>query len=355
MRIRLRQRPGEQSGVVAVVVAIFALVLFASLAFAADLGMAYANQRRIQNGVDAATLAVGRNIATHAGISDNCATVAAGFNGAATRAIATSIFAKNVGPGASVVPGTAGFNVSCETVGTNTSTIVVTVAGQQDSPTFFGGILGRSSIAVGKSARSIVGPLGTVVGLRPFAICESFADQVQGNPGTTFVVPVTQADNGCGTSPGNWALIDFDGGANPTSDSASWTANGYPLPVTVSPPLLMNGDPGFNVNAFTAEMDTMFSTKDVVLPVFDSVTGSGNNSQFNIVGFMSVTPCRYKINNKTGPGTVNTACPALPPSVPSDYIQLMYSSYVPVGQISLTCPFGTDLCDDGPRSSTLAD
>jgi len=341
--------------VTSLLVALLAIVLFGSLAFVSDFGMAYANQRRIQTGVDAAVLAVGKNISSTAGATDTCSTIAANYSGSATRAIATNVFAKNVGTGAALAPGTAGFQVTCETVGTNAQTLVVKAAGQQDSPSFLGGIFGRTKVPVSKGARAIVGPLSSAVGLRPFAICETFADQVMNAPGTTFVVPVTQANAGCGSAPGNWALLDFDGGSNSTGDSANWTANGYQYPVTIDPPLLVNGDPGFNVNAFTAEMDTMFSTLDVVLPVYNSVTGSGNNSSFNIVGFISVTPCRYKINNKSGPGAVNAGCAALPATVPSDYIQLKFSSYVPIGDVSLTCFIGNDLCDDGPRSSTLAD
>jgi hypothetical protein len=111
------------------------------------------------------------------------------------------------------------------------------------------------------------------------------------------------------------------------------------------------------VNSAQTQMDIMFSLHDVVLPVYNSVTGTGSNSQFNIVGFISVTPCRYKINNKTGPSaaSVNAGCAALPATLPSDYIQLKYSAYIPLGQLNLSCPLGTDLCDDGPRGTTLAD
>jgi hypothetical protein len=101
----------------------------------------------------------------------------------------------------------------------------------------------------------------------------------------------------------------------------------------------------------------MFALDDIALPVYNSVTGNGNNSEYNIVGFISVTPCRYKINNKTGPapGDVNPGCAALPATVPSDYLQLKYSSYVPIGDVSLTCAFGNNVCDNGPRGVTLAD
>jgi Flp pilus assembly protein TadG len=342
---------------VAILVALMALALIGVLAFVTDLGMAYANQRRVQNGADAAALAVGHKIAVAAGIGDNCASITTAYNNALTRSYANDAYQRNVAPDASLAAGPAGFKVSCETVGTNPSTVVVRVQGQQASPSFFGGILGRSSVPVTRSASVIVGPLGTVVGLRPFAICEAVADLVRATPGTTFVVPVTQADAGCGTAPGNWAMMDFDGGNNSTGDSATWTATGYPYPVQTDPPLLINGDPGFNVNAIQSEMDTMFAIDDIVLPVYNSVIGTGNNSQFNIVGFISVTPCRYKINSKTGPAiaAVNPGCAALPASPPSDYLQLKYSDYVPIGDVSLTCALGNDLCDDGPRSTELAD
>src|SRR6476620_10601203 len=104
---RLRGTRTER-GITSLLVAILAVVLFGCLAFVSDLGFAYANQRRIQTGADAAALAVGRKIAATAGPTDTCTTVSTNFNNATTRAIATSVFAQNVGAGAQLATGATG-------------------------------------------------------------------------------------------------------------------------------------------------------------------------------------------------------------------------------------------------------
>jgi hypothetical protein len=270
------------------------------------------------------------------------------------RNAASALFAKNA-PGGALASGTAGFDITCETVGTNTETLVVKVAAQQDSPTFLGGFLGRSSVPLSQSARVIVGPLGTAVGLRPFAICRVTAEQVQNAPGTTFVVPVDNNDHGCGSSAGNWALLDFNGGNNANGTLAGWIANGYDGPISDSPPVVIPGDPGFNVNATQTEMDQMMAQSSVVLPVYSSVSGTGQNSSFTITGFLSVVPCRYKINNKSGPSVPNAACGPLPANPPNDYIQLVFSSFIPVGSLNINCKLNDNSCDNGPRTAVLAD
>ena len=100
-------------------------------------------------------------------------------------------------------------------------------------------------------------------------------------------------------------------------------------------------------------MNAMMTLNDIVLPVFDNVSGSGNNSQFRISGFISVTPCGWKFNNKNGSNPACFVAPSAP--VPSDYLQLKFSKYIPVGDLNLTCALGTDACDDGPRGANLAD
>ncbi len=346
-----RRRRGER-GVTALLTALLAVTLLGALAFVSDFGFAYANQRRIQTGADAAALAVGRKIAVSAGPSDTCSTVSSSFGTSAERSYAAGVFAKNAASGAGLEPGATGFDVSCTPAGV----VVVTVKGAQDSPTFFGGIFGQSRVRVGERAQVTVGALGAVVGVRPFAICKTIADSVRNNPGTTFVVPITNTNTGCGSAAGNWSMLDFNGGSNPTGDMQNWIANGYPEPLSVTSPTQIPGDPGFNVNAAQSEMDSMMALDNVVFPVFSTVTGNGNNASFTVIGFVSVTPCRYQINNKSGPGSasVNPGCGAAP-TTNGSWIQLKYSAFIPIGQLNLTCRLGDHSCDAGPRGTSLAD
>lgn len=353
----IAQRRRDERGVTAVLTAIMAVVLLSIMAFVSDFGFAYANQRRIQNGADAAALAVGKKIAAESLSVDDCTLVRTKFNTALSRSYALSVFRQSADTTAALATGATGFDVSCETVAGTSGTAVVKVRGEQDSPSFLGGLFGVTKVPVAQQARAIVAPVGGAVGLRPFAICRVFAEAIQNAPSTTFVVPITNADTGCGSASGNWAMLDFNGGSNPTGDMKSWILNGYDQELSVASPLTLAGDPGFNVNAATTEMDAMMTLNDIVLPVYTSVTGSGNNTQYTISGFLAVTPCRYSINNKSGPApaSVNPLCGALPLTPPSDYLQVRYSGYIPVGSLNLKCKLADNACDHGPRAVTLAD
>ena len=58
-------------------------------------------------------------------------------------------------------------------------------------------------------------------------------------PGETFVMDLDNKIGLCNsTAAGNWGIVDFDGGSNPTGDIEDWTEFGYPNPVSVSPPVV---------------------------------------------------------------------------------------------------------------------
>lgn len=400
-------RRGRRSerGASALLVALLSIVLMGVLAFVTDFGFAYANERRIQNGADAAALAAGRKIAISAPAGSSCASIAS-TNLSSTRAYASTVFGRNVGSGATLDSGTAGYNLTCETVQGTPGVLVVTVVGRQDSPTFFGGIFGKNAVTVVQRSRVVVGALGSAVGLRPFAICATYANAVRASPGTTFVVPVTNTTVGsstggstsngngssgngsggnggggnggggngngngsgssgtgtsggatCGAAAGNWSTLDFDGGSNAATDVRRWIEKGYEKPVDLDPDAAIPGSPGFGVNSASTELNVMFTLQDVVLPVYSPLSGNGANASYAITGFLSVTPCRYKINNKTGPAPalVNPGCDPLPLVVPDDYIQLRFSAFIPIGSLNLDCSLGDVTCDGGARTAMLAD
>jgi hypothetical protein len=99
-------------------------------------------------------------------------------------------------------------------------------------------------------------------------------------------------------------------------------------------------------------MNQMMTLGAVTLPVFDNVTGSGSTSQFRITGFISVTPCAWKFQNKQGS---NPACATPVTPVPTNYLQVKFSGFIPVGSLNLTCGWNHPACDTGPRGYTLAD
>lgn len=359
MRVQLGQRGAhaDESGAVAVISALMATALIGVAAFITDFGMAYAGERGLQNGADAAALAVGRSIAGASLPTDTCATLQSRYGSTgpdylAVRSLASSYFSQNAFTGAQLPSGDAGLKIACEFVGSQQH-LVVTVNGQQDSPTFFGAVFGVSRIAIAKQAKVIVGPAGTVVGLRPFALCDADATLLGTTPGTIRTFDFNNANAGCSYAPGNWGTLDFDGGSNATPDLAEWIEKGYDGPISNAPPVMISGDPGAPPpGGLETEMNVMTAQPSVVFPVFDSLTQQGQNAQYRITGFVSVKVCGWKFQNKSG---TDPSCFQAPSPVPVDYIQLKFIQAIPIGQLNLQCSLGPGLCDKGSRVAQLAD
>jgi Flp pilus assembly protein TadG len=58
VRVQMRRRAPDKRGAVALLTGMLLFVTFGILAFVADLGLAYVNKQRVQNGADAAAIAV---------------------------------------------------------------------------------------------------------------------------------------------------------------------------------------------------------------------------------------------------------------------------------------------------------
>ena len=132
------------------------------------------------------------------------------------------------------------------------------------------------------------------------------------------------ADGQCGGSPGNWGWMDFDclppdssSCGNPNPDIRAWLDHGYPGLVTVwrdanddpavnplgndngtcdqDPEIgaanygCVNGTDGMRLNSEASELDTLIANGTRFhVPIFRNVSGSGNNSRYEIVAFLYV-------------------------------------------------------------------
>jgi hypothetical protein len=100
--------------------------------------------------------------------------------------------------------------------------------------------------------------------------------------------------NGGDPVPGNWATLDFDDGGNSNADIQEWTLNGYPDLVS---PGVVPGDTGAFSPSLASELQILEDTGLIFpLPLFDSASGNGSNSTFNIVGFVSVQVMDFRTN-----------------------------------------------------------
>jgi Flp pilus assembly protein TadG len=298
---RLRQRlaavcrPNSDSGAVAVLVAILALVIFGMAAFAVDLGHAYSVKRQLSVTADASALAGARAAGQQFSV-DRLAGLGCDTASLSPVATAAAIELHNAnGPKDS--DGDPSVTVSCEPDGT----ILVAVNNSSTLNTFFAGVFGFETLNPATAAVARVSGSPGYAGLRPYAVCETEIDGL--TTGDTYQSLYgsgqAQEDQPCQFTPsGNWGLVDFDDGSNPNGDIADWTAYGYDGTVTI-PDDEMSGDPGANFNSATIKT-ALASIVDqtVLLPVASTwQTDGGNNANFVAVGVVSATICGAQVGN----------------------------------------------------------
>lgn len=254
----LRDDVSRSRGSIAVIVAAAFLPLSMALAVVADGGRVWMEKQKLQDAVEASALAVAQEYALTGAVCS-------------TEDLAS-------------VEG----KVSCS-LGSTANGVVVTVGSSDDVPLRFGGLLGRDTAGVDSSAAVRVGPATSATGLRPLALCQEHSalrSWISSGMTSTAVhsIAVQSVDPGCGGSvPGNWAMLDFNGGANSTSEAREWVADGYPD--SVSADTTVPGEPG--IPSSSIRLDRLVG-RSIVVPVFDNARRTGSNARFDIVGFVQM-------------------------------------------------------------------
>jgi len=401
-RIHLR----DDSGAVAVFVGILVVVLFGVAVFATDFGMAYSRKRQLQAASDGAALAAAKTFADAARPGLSCGTVVS-TAGSAARATAVTYAGLNwpvnsalaTGAAPAGWSGDAGVAYRCNPQ----NNVEVLVTTTNTSPALFAGIFGADGFDLVRSAVAAMGAPTAVQGLRPFAVCQKAVDALLAQdlltPGAAQLVPLTktwgsaggsigddgedEGDSECGGAAGNWGTVDYDGGTNPANDIVLWTDVGYPLVIDLGSDLAidLDGDPGFpaansgncSTNAGCQHsVDLAGALNDIlgqqsVLPIYDQVSGQGQNAQYRVVGFLGVRVCGWKIGNRSGTipdptfgGTScydNSAGVRLPSGNNSDdALQVRVESFIPIGSLSSFCGLGggsTPTCPTNLRVTQL--
>jgi len=363
VRVQLA-RPSSERGAAAILIAMFMVVFTGLLALVADYGMAYTNIRSLQSGADAGALAAAREIVNLSSPAATCADLAT-YQADAEK-VAKSYFDANWPAGNARGATVTGFSTAC----TASKQFVVRVTVSQDSPAFFGGVFGKTSYGLTRTAKAAVAPASVVVGIRPFAVCKTDAARIAQSQTTSYNVVVdNDMDRGCGTASGNWGWLDLDSGSNGTGDIGKWIEYGYPDPVSAgtstscstSTPDCIEASPGKRVS-LNAELEKVLG-QSIVFPVFDTMTPSGgSNVRYHITGFLSAQICGWKLNQlyrDTDYGSVTNPCystsalPTLPSSL--DFVQVRFRKMVPVGEISSLCTVETLGCNFGVRTVALAE
>jgi Flp pilus assembly protein TadG len=369
-------RASRDDGAVAIVAALLAVALLLFVAFATDFGLVYSHRQALSTGVDSASLAVVRaqykqvlanpTTATCAQLVAADAALAAG-DPAKSSTIALAQLNANAPFGEAVPAASVTTSLTC--VGTGSGTLLATVSVTKPVQTVFGRFAGISTISVSPEAAAALGAAREPVGYKPIGVCADQALQIVANaaadvPGrsSTYrheLITIDKTWGGaspCGEANGNWGWLDCDGSGESAVGNGlrNGCRTGLTIDTSTTPPTYTaSGTPGNKgngnpvVSAFSTIMDDV-----VAIPVYDVVSGNGNNANYHVVGFLSVRICGYRSNNQVaGPGMCYvTNDPLVTPNVANNValvdnsLQVQYAGYTPVAELNTECPIGDVDC-----------
>ena len=259
-------------GAAAAIVVLFLTAALGLSALVIDVGNAWQERRHLTISTDAAALAAAQDYVRDI----NGCTVSAGVVVVSNNSEATMSSCANTAPAGST-PGR------------------VTVEAQATVEYLFASALGFSDTTVSSSTTASYQSAGSVYGgLRPFGLCADALNSLMPAvvPGNGVVHRIyygkdDQPDS-CGGSdvPGNWGLMDFDGGANSQSDTKDWVLNGYDGEVFIGD--IIEGDTGAFSPALATELNYLMTVDHFAVPIFDTATDNGANAEFRILSFAAV-------------------------------------------------------------------
>lgn len=281
---------GSERGVVGAIAAVVFTMALGLSAIVIDVGNSWQQRRSAITATDAAALAAGQSYA-HG--ENGCAASLVEYYIAANNDDATLASCVHVPPAG----GTRGR---------------VTVTAEVTVDFIFAPIFGIDDSTVTSSTTvAYLAANAGEIGLRPFALCLDTLNDIDPQVnGDVYQIPFGKDNpvNCAGGSPvpGNWGLLDFNGGSNSNADLAEWTEFGYDGEVIAGESI--EGTPGAFSNSISESLDRLQALYDELeelgelasfqLPVYDIAEANGSNATFHVVNFVSVRLAGYKA---TGP------------------------------------------------------
>lgn len=231
------------------------------LALVVDAGRVWVVRERLQNGVEASAMASAGEWSR---------------GGASCSATAMAYMSAD---------GASPASRSCSTTGTRGAG-VVTVSATENAPLFFANVVGRSTSRVAATARVRIGSASAVQGLWPFGLCADnkaiSAWVAAGFPAnTSATITFEEPSQLCGGQvPGNWAILDFNGGSSSNSETQGWAQGGFQSIVTVGD--VVYGSPG--APSTSLDISKVVGTT-ILFPLYRYPKSTGSNATYTIVGF----------------------------------------------------------------------
>lgn len=322
--LNTKQHDENDRGAIIVWFAVSIVTLIGSGALVIDVGALYHERRQLQNGADAAALAVAVDCANTKCVNIQ-ATAQAYANANAVDGAATLDEVCGKGPGLAVcttVP--AGAATAPYYVQVRTSTNNPSNTKRPDQVRFqLAPILNAAQVGSTVHAQTTVawGSLGSS-DIMPLAISLCSFQQSGGTVAAdgTLNFPRTQVTivfydptkSSSAQSTGNC----FGPGGQTVPGGFGWLTPTKPCAasITLQPGgVLVSGDPGKSgEQTCKTLLETLASpgnTKTFIIPLFDQATLSGNNTMYRVIAFASFDLCSFKIPNTSNNGTeCNKTC-----------------------------------------------
>lgn len=288
----------NERGAVSVLVAILLVVLLGFVAIAVDVGRIYSERAQLQNGADASAIA----------LAQKCARNAADPDCSATSPLAASLANQNALDGMTKV-NRIQLDTTARTV--SVTTTAKEIGGQEDSVSlFFADALGIPSKRVGTKSSAEWG--SPVKGPTPFPITVSIC-QVRGQVGVMQLLQLhgKNANADCNYGPSGAPVEGGFGGLKQDPGKC-----GAFIDLATS---LAGGSTGVDapsncdalLNGWAADIN---AGKDVILllPVFNSVTGTGSGAVYKLTTFAAFKVAGWKVGNTGLPFTFHNRYPDVP-------------------------------------------
>jgi hypothetical protein len=221
--------------------------------------------------------------------------------------------------------------------------------------------MGVDGVPIGQSSKSMIGTITGAIGVRPFAVCEKQAGDLV-TTGTALTFTFSNDDGGCGAAAGQFGLLDLDGSTSGGADDLKkWVKDGYPAPLPNLEAMLHESGGEYNALPMADLMDTT-----VVLPVYDYVTGSGKDTAYHGIGYITVQFCAWGSGAKSSPAAQGSCYdPASWEAAwngfdgkgkgSAYFIQGRFQDYSPQAELNPECELGDETCDFGAHVVKLAD
>jgi Flp pilus assembly protein TadG len=286
MRRMSRFAPADERGAVALLTAFFAVVMVVMAALVVDVGSLHDERRQLQNGADAAALAIAHSCAEGACPGDPKAFAADYANGNALDGAATVMSAVTDMPGKKV------------TVQTRTRS----KAGDTILPHFFAqAFSGKAGDTVSAKATATWTGIGRATVI-PLVISACEWDQAT-SAGKVFDKPITvyfhAGSKGGGKKSGYCdapAGQDTDGDQRLAGGFGWVTSTDCKVNIASDTNIEESADPGTSApKACEARLQQIYTEGEIVLvPIFDDLWNTGSNGMYHIYGFAEFRLTGYR-------------------------------------------------------------